>query len=220
MNSETTMNNKYDAVMVDLETMGNIPSSPIVSIGAVPFDYDETLNLNALPKFHAVVDLESSMSFGLQPNASTIYWWMQQSDEARAALTAEIKLSLPDALMKFKAFFLEYSGKDIWAHATFDIPILASSFEAIGSKVPWHYRAARDIRTLNALYKMAGYGDSKEQNKTMAELGLVEHNAADDALYQVYYTRKMITRFKHLGTFNLWLKKAPNFSTIGSVGND
>ncbi|SUY94603.1 prophage exonuclease [Citrobacter braakii] len=53
--------------MVDMETMGNSPDAPIVSIGAV-FLILQLVTL--VPSFYRVVSLESSMSFGMKPDAS------------------------------------------------------------------------------------------------------------------------------------------------------
>lgn len=67
-------------LMIDLETMGNKPSAPIVSIGAVIFD-PSTGEFG--PDFYRVVSLKSSVDGGAVPDADTIMWWMQQSEEAR-----------------------------------------------------------------------------------------------------------------------------------------
>ncbi len=66
-------------IMLDLETMGNTPTSAIIAIGAVRFDK------KIKGKFYGVIDLESCLEDGLTVDASTIMWWMQQSDAARKA---------------------------------------------------------------------------------------------------------------------------------------
>mgnify|MGYP006408929027 CR=1 FL=1 len=68
-------------IMIDLETMGTRPDAPIISIGAVAFDANGPLD-----SFYAGVNLGSSVNSGAKIDASTVLWWMQQSDEARAAL--------------------------------------------------------------------------------------------------------------------------------------
>ncbi|CAM7540570.1 3'-5' exoribonuclease Rv2179c-like domain-containing protein [Citrobacter freundii] len=80
------LNAFYTHLMVDLETMGSGPDAPIVSIGAVYFD-PSTGNTGA--EFYQVVSLESSMSFGMKPDASTIQWWLKQSSEARSAILVD-----------------------------------------------------------------------------------------------------------------------------------
>lgn len=70
-------------LMIDLETMGNKPNAPIVSIGAVFFE-PSTGELGE--EFYRVVSLKSSMDGGAVPDPDTIMWWMQQSEEARSAI--------------------------------------------------------------------------------------------------------------------------------------
>jgi len=69
-------------VMLDLETMGNGPRAAIVAIGAVEFD-PETGTVGE--RFYQAVDLATAVSMGGEMDASTVLWWMQQGDEARAA---------------------------------------------------------------------------------------------------------------------------------------
>lgn len=68
-------------IMLDLETMGNGSQAAIIAIGAVAFDLSGIKD-----RFYTQVSLESSVRAGLIADPSTIMWWMQKSDEARAAL--------------------------------------------------------------------------------------------------------------------------------------
>jgi len=71
---------EYTDVMLDLETMGKKSNAAIVSIGAVEFDI-ETGKTGR--EFYKVVDLQSCLDLGLKVEASTIYWWLMQSEAAR-----------------------------------------------------------------------------------------------------------------------------------------
>jgi exodeoxyribonuclease VIII len=170
--------------MLDLETLGNNSQSPILSIGAVAFDPMGNQPVEKLPSFYCNVQLQSCFDAGLKPDASTVLWWFQQSEEARLAVTEPPVESLVNALCSFSAFFFE--RKFLWSHATFDVPILANAYRAIGVDLPWHYRAARDIRTLQELAEKLGYRRVDRPAGTE-----VEHNALADARNQVYYTRLM-----------------------------
>ena len=66
--------------MIDLETLGTDPTAPIVAIGAVFFD-PKTGELGV--EFSATIDFESACE-RRTPDASTIKWWLKQSDDARA----------------------------------------------------------------------------------------------------------------------------------------
>lgn len=71
-------------LMIDLETMGNKPTAPIVTIGAIFFD-PQTGSLGA--EFYMAVNLASAMEQGATPDGDTILWWLKQSAEARADQT-------------------------------------------------------------------------------------------------------------------------------------
>ncbi|EIC2136778.1 3'-5' exoribonuclease, partial [Citrobacter freundii] len=98
------LNAFYTHLMVDMETMGNSPDAPIVSIGAVFFD-PSTGNTGA--EFYRVVSLESSMSFGMKPDASTIQWWLKQSSEARSAILVDEAMGLRESLELLADFIAE-----------------------------------------------------------------------------------------------------------------
>lgn len=66
-------------LMIDLETMGNKPTAPIVAIGAVFFDPTSS-ELGA--EFYVAVNLASAMEQGAKPDGDTILWWLKQSAEA------------------------------------------------------------------------------------------------------------------------------------------
>jgi hypothetical protein len=154
--------------LIDLETMGNSSFAPIVAIGAVKFNpYTQTINRDN--DFYMLVDLESSMRAGMQPDASTIYWWLSQSEPARKALLDPVRHELGDALADFAQW---YQGAErFWCHgATFDAVILSNAYGLVGMRTPFSHRDVRDTRTL---FELAGIDKTKT--------GGVEHNALDDA---------------------------------------
>ena len=117
-------------VMLDLETMGNGPRAAIVAIGAVEFD-PETGTVGE--RFYQAVDLATAVSMGGEMDASTVLWWMQQGDEARAAF-AKGGAHLSKALMDFSTWLHERGAPDdvrVWGNgAAFDNVILASAYRA------------------------------------------------------------------------------------------
>ena len=70
-------------VMIDLETMGVNTKAAIVAIGAVGMD---VINNKVIPgsEFYCIVDLESSVQNEGIMDASTVLWWLSQSDFARS----------------------------------------------------------------------------------------------------------------------------------------
>lgn len=175
----------FTHLMVDLETMGKKPGAPIVSIGAVFFD---PATGKAGAEFYQVINLESSMSFGARPDASTILWWLKQSPEARSAIVVDDTIGLVEALEQFLDFVAENAANgsktvQLWGNgSSFDCSLLEAAFELADTPFPiphWNYR---DVRTvvelgkavgLNARYEIPFEGD--------------QHNALADARHQVKY---------------------------------
>lgn len=180
-NSETM----FTHLMVDLETMGKKPGAPIVSVGAVFFDPISGLTG---AEYYQVINLESSMSFGARPDASTILWWLKQSPEARSAIVVDDTVGLVEALEQLLDFIAENAANgsknvQLWGNgSSFDCSLLEAAFELADTPFPiphWNYR---DVRTvvelgkaigLNARYDIPFEGD--------------QHNALADARHQVKY---------------------------------
>lgn len=167
---------EFTDVMLDLETMGNKSNAAIVSIGAVEFNI-ETGETGR--EFYDVIDLQSCLDKGLMVQASTIYWWLQQSDEARKRICANGgDLSL--VLQRFTYWMEDCIDKvKIWGNgARFDIGLLEDAYVACNLKTPWYFRSEMDVRTLVAFapYIKANY----------PMIG-VEHDPIDDCKHQIGY---------------------------------
>jgi exodeoxyribonuclease VIII len=186
---ETTSEQLYTHLMVDLESMGDNPDAPIVSIGALFFD-PETGRTGA--EFYKVISLESSMEFGGIPDAGTILWWMRKSSEARSALLVEDAIPLDDALLQFNDYIGENAanGPDtvqVWGNgATFDNVLLSQSYKRTGITRPWKFWNDRDVRTIVELGKAIGI-NPRYEIPFEGEL----HNALDDARHQVKYVSEI-----------------------------
>ncbi|WP_460645794.1 3'-5' exonuclease [Leclercia adecarboxylata] len=175
----------FTHLMVDLETMGKKPGAPIVSVGAVFFDPASGITG---AEYYQVINLESSMSFGARPDASTILWWLKQSPEARSAIVVDDTVGLVEALEQLLDFIAENAANgsknvQLWGNgSSFDCSLLEAAFELADTPFPiprWNYR---DVRTvvelgkavgLNARYDIPFEGD--------------QHNALADARHQVKY---------------------------------
>lgn len=156
-------------VMVDIETLGTLPGSAILSIGAVAFDADTgEMGDEMLVK----ISVENSMMHGLVMDPKTILWWLKQSEDARnEAFSGE--LGLPASLEIFGQFIVGQSPDRVWAKPpSFDLVILEAAHKALGYQAPWHYRSPRCVRTI---MDVAGF----EYGHT-----LPAHCALDDAKAQ------------------------------------
>ena len=74
------MNSAFTDLMIDLETLGTTPETPVISIGAVFFN-PETKKLG--PTFYLPLAVDEQISRGRKPTGATLKWWMQQSNAAK-----------------------------------------------------------------------------------------------------------------------------------------
>lgn len=181
-------------LMIDLETMGNKPNAPIVSIGAVFFE-PSTGELGE--EFYRVVSLKSSMDGGAVPDPDTIMWWMQQSEEARAAICDKDAISISSALIKLNGFIHDSadSGKvQVWGNgASFDNVILRASYDREYIPCIWHFSNDRDVRTIVELGRVIGINPRRD-----IPFEGDQHNALADAKHQAKYVSAIWQRLvKH-----------------------
>ncbi|HGY1203873.1 TPA: 3'-5' exoribonuclease [Citrobacter braakii] len=179
------LNAFYTHLMVDMETMGNSPDAPIVSIGAVFFD-PSTGNTGA--EFYQVVSLESSMSFGMKPDASTIQWWLKQSSEARSAILVDEAMGLLETLELLADFIAENAANgshtvQLWGNGcSFDNVILRRAYALTETPFAVPLWNDRDVRTMVELGKSVGI-NPRFDIPFEGDM----HNALSDARHQVKY---------------------------------
>lgn len=165
-------------IMVDLETLGKSPDGVIVSIGAVVFD-----NEGLYDDFYEVVDIGSCGKLGLKFDASTIEWWLGQSDEALDVFKKKGR-NIKDVLGRFR----EFVGKDeakVWGNGSlFDNCILTTAYKLLGEDTPWGFRGDMCYRTVKNLAP-----------EIKIQRAGVHHNALDDAKSQASH---LIEIAKHL----------------------
>ena len=170
-------------IMVDLETMGTGPNSAIVAIGAVDSDG---------VSFGYIISLESGVDAGLSMDASTVLWWLQQSDEARRIFAKDVPVSpLREALSAFSEFVLGFAPDPtakrkevrLWGNsAAFDLGLLGNAYDKLKMKRPWEYWEEACYRTLKNLRRDIPQGP----------IVGVKHNAVDDARSQMVHLQKLL----------------------------
>lgn len=155
--------------MLDLETLGQGSNSVIIAIGAVLFNpYGGTTH-----DFYCTIDPEDAVREGLQIDASTVMWWLQQSDTARSAFKKP-GMPLKAALNSFREWYTK--DAPVWGNgAAFDNVILANAYKAIGEKQPWDFWNDRCYRTVKGMYphiklsRTGTYHNALDDAKTQAE---------------------------------------------------
>jgi len=163
-------------IMLDLETMGNGPSAAIIAIGAVEFNTEAQIIGES---FYINIDLASAVDEGGIMDASTVLWWMQQSEEAREPFKVG-GVGIDLALSLFAQWMAERSVPDnvkMWGNgAAFDNVILATAYQRLGMPPPWRYWNDRCYRTVKSIYPTI----KMERTGT-------HHNAVDDAKSQAQH---------------------------------
>jgi hypothetical protein len=171
-------------LMIDIETMGDISNSAIVSIAAVPFDLET--GQNGRPFYH-VVDLESCLKEGLKVTGGTIKWWLARDEKARQEIC---KSGLP--LKWALQLFSEYVTKDmfIWSNGVrFDIALLEDAFIICQMEIPWDFRKERDVRTL------VSFAPEIKEECQKNWKGVL-HNPVDDCYLQIQYCSAVYNKLK------------------------
>lgn len=175
---------EYTDVMLDLETMGNKSNTALVSIGAVEFNI---ITGKTGREFYKVIDLQSCLDVGLKVQASTIYWWLQQSDAARKRI-CEKGSDIYMVLEEFRTWMQDCIAKvRIWGNGVrFDIGLLEDAYVACNMATPWYFRSEMDVRTLVSF--------APEVKASMPFEG-VEHDPIDDCKHQIKYCSKIWNMF-------------------------
>lgn len=184
--------------MVDIESLGTNPQSPIISIGAVLFDPRVQDEGQALYKraFYRKIAIQSAVPHG-KVDADTLAWWFAQDPEAIKALVGDDVVSLKDALVAFRQYCVDrYPRTDdmffqghaqypqacmLWAKSPdFDAVILSHAFRATGEINPWAFWQNRCVRTIQDL----AWPDGPDTRPDFhAGIG-VKHDARADAVAQ------------------------------------
>ena len=164
--------------MIDLETLGTLPGSIILSIGAVIFDPTKSADECLGKEFYCVINRADSEAHGLAFSQDTLNWWMKQSPAARRVLadveSLELSDMLPDSLRMLADFIP--SGSKVWSNgANFDQPLLDVAYDRCGIALPWKFWNSRCHRTILGLHA---------NPKSMAPKNTLAHNALEDAKTQ------------------------------------
>lgn len=168
-------------ISIDLETLGTANDACILSIGAVKFDpYTGEMG----DTFYRVIDPEA-LPGGGTISASTVVWWMRQSQEARDAVFSKgiERAPLSQVLIEFSEWLgfsdalpegQEFPENTLWQRGNKDCEWLESAYKGMGYKPPFGYWQWNDQRTL-CRFVPSGV----ERTGTA-------HHALDDAVHQAH----------------------------------
>ena len=170
-------------MMFDLETLDTVPGAVVLSVGAVVWangyiPSKGTWTWEVTEKFYRVLELDGQLTKG-SVSESTLLWWMDQSDVARAEAFSRERTPIVSAFVGLKNLAVNWNISHFWASpATFDFPI----WEAISPNitVPWKYNQKYDVCTV---VNEANY--SAKDHVLTRELPGVPHHPVYDCLWQI-----------------------------------
>lgn len=175
-------------IMIDLETMGNRSRSVITSISAVAFNIKTGEIANNY--FESNISIAASQKLGMEINASTVLWWLEQSENARKLLIEgqkKYKENPIDVFDRFKNWLYVIASDNntqidnlfLWGNSPrFDLGLLNDYYYKLGEEIPWDFRKERDIRTIVSL-------DPSIRKNT--KFDGTPHYGIDDCKYQIKY---------------------------------
>lgn len=172
-------------LMIDLETLSLEPNCVVTQIGYVLFD-----ELAIHGSFLLRPDGEEQIKRGRSVSFSTFTWWLMQDEAARKSMATASKQSMFHCLSTFvQDIELNYGWdniKQVWSNGLlFDIVIMENLFRQYDVKIPWHYRAPRDVKTL--CYLIPDF---------VMEKPTVAHDANADAFAQAVSVQRALVRIK------------------------
>jgi 3' exoribonuclease, RNase T-like len=171
---------------IDIETMGLPPNGAIVSIGACFFSLD-TCEIG--PTFKKNIHLATAVRDGGVIEASTVLWWLRQSDAARQSILVDT-YDIRQVLQEFSDWIATHSDHRSvrpWGNGVgFDLTILNSAYRRSGITTPWYFGNERDFRTVRNMYPSVEYQPDDK--------GDGAHDALVDAIFQAKHLFKIKLR--------------------------
>lgn len=143
---------KYNTIMIDTETLGVDPNSPIVQIGIQPFnvrgDHIDSICIESGFFIRIRPDFSETM-----PSVDTLAWWLDQEEESRSELSDSLRNGVGEyaAVMKLREFFGNHITEDVmvWANPPeFDCVKVDNLMKRRGYPSLWKYNNTRCLRTL------------------------------------------------------------------------
>lgn len=176
--------------MLDIETLATTKRAAIVSIACVAFDLT-----GYHQHYYQRVNLESCLQVGLDIDTSTLNFWLQESDSARAELTHPDRQDIHPTLERLHSWMLNnidaagHSQLAVWGKGSdFDNAILESAYKACHLPLPWSHTQNRCFRTLKALFPHINPPAVTEDH--------VPHHALHDATHQAHHAIAILSSLK------------------------
>lgn len=191
--------NEKEFIFMDYETVSNEPlTAAVCSFGAIAGRWED-VNLDDI---HATIEKlresafyqtirvkEQIAEYGLSASKSTLDWWDQQGEFAKAMLHAKDKVGIVEHCTGFFKWCSENGVTQktiVWVRAPhFDHTILANVHRVTGNPIPYNTWKVRDVRTAIDMVFNVENGYIPGFRETLGEYNLTEHFAVDDCIKDI-----------------------------------
>ena len=172
--------------MIDIETLGTMPNSVILSVGAVkfdPFKSDEPYDGR-----HWKINVDAQTSKGRFVDEKTLAWWSKQEKDIQdRAFSDHGRIPVEPFMQELNAWLT--GCEQIWCQGPqFDMVILEDFFRDFGHHMNWFYWQVSDCRTL---FKMMPQDPRKQIQEDL-------HDAQADAHWQAVCVQQFYRDYKVL----------------------
>ncbi len=163
---------KGDDIMLDLETLDTDVTGAIIAIGAVRFNETEIDN----DGFYRVIKIQSNIDEGRTISGTTLSWWMDQTEKAKAIFKDPAAISLTQALDEFMVWVGPPKHVRMWGNgADFDCSMVKHAYRSGQQDPPWVFWNTRCYRSIK---------DTAIGRKVPKVEPTIAHHAMYDALAQ------------------------------------
>lgn len=178
----------FTDIMVDIETFGTDSDAAMVSIGAVKFNphtLDTYDSIVSEPErcFTGYFNPQEVLDAGMTVTGKTLFWWLDQSPDARKALTGNVarQQKATSLLLQLSSFC--GGSKGLWGNASvFDNVIVRNTYRKFGVPFTLPYQADKCYRTVINLIP-------KGKRPEFIRYG-IHHEPLSDAITQAIHLQK------------------------------
>jgi hypothetical protein len=175
-------------VMVDIETTSLHQSNALIlSIGVVRFDPRPVDGVVFGETTLIVPSITEQLLLGRLVDPDTMKFWAAQPPEASDHWAKRYEPdTLVNAMTKLKRSLLD--ADRVWANGiVFDLCNLADLYQRVtGERLPWHYRAPRDMRTFCEELPQSRFSEVGDAIDMIDEFKIVAHEPISDCVVQAH----------------------------------
>ena len=192
-----------DTVVLDIETLGSVNNSVILSVGMVAVDsaHDYTFKELIDDGYYAKLDVKSQVDSGRKIHKDTVDWWAQQGEAAKHILKPSDKDMHWTKLREDMISWLTKKGVDIHTAkyysrgSHFDFGILHDLFRITGNassdELPWRFWNIHDSKTV-----VLTLLDKDSWELQVEPEGFIHHDCLHDAAREYLYMETAVYQFQ------------------------